>query len=170
MEFGGLRILTKNTEVKTKSVKIPLNITILIAEGQGCELTQSRGSIVPGILYYPTTTGLQKSVEDTIQKCIRNFYISSHVADRADDNFFNSVRLVLQGMSSLPKERISTLVVPVVTSTEIAFTDKLNNQMMLGNCLLVPMKGTSVLIINPHNLEAWLKVLEEAINLRCNFP
>jgi hypothetical protein len=169
MEFAGVKILTKNVEVAAGSVKIPVNITVVLADGGPCKLTQSRASIIPGILYYPKTLGLMKSVEASAQRCIRKFYMSSHVADRADDKFFNSVRLVLQAMNSLPGEKISTLVVPVITSPEIAFTDKLGNEMTLANCLLVPMKGTSVLIIGPQNLEGWLKVLEEAVNLKCSF-
>ena len=124
---------------------------------------------MPGILYYPKTTGLQKSVEDTVQKCIRKFITSSHVADRADAEFFESVRPVLQATSSLPQEKISTLIILVVTSPNISFTDKLGNQSTPSSCLLVPSKDTGVVILAPSILEAWLSQLEEAVNLRCNF-
>jgi hypothetical protein len=170
MEFGGMKILSKNVLVSTKTVKIPVNITVVISEGGPCTLTQSRASIMPGILYYSKTSGLNKSIEDTIQQCIRKLFLTSPVADRSDDAFFEKVRPLLQVVPSLPPEKISTLVVLVVTSKEILFTNKLGTHQTLPYCLLVPTKGTNVLVIDPPHLEAWLKILEEAVNLRCSFP
>lgn len=169
MEWAGLKILSKNVIVSNRSVKIPINITAVISKGGPCVLTQSRASIQPGLLFTSKASGLNRSVEDTSQKCVRELLMTNHVADHADDAFFQSVRPLLQSVPILPAERISTLVVLIATSPDIRFTDKLGHQMKLSNCLLVPAKGMDVLVTSADKLETWLKAIEEAVGLKCSF-
>ena len=163
IDFEGVKVLTKNSRIKMGKNIIPLNMNFAIMETDDCELAQSRQSIVPQIKYQSKALGLQASLEKTIERKLRKFFIEGDAADLSDQELQKVAVKLIKVTSMLPPERISMFTIPVILVNSIKFMNKLGKIRSVDKALFVPTRGVSILILKKEKLEEMLSDLEEKL-------